>query len=160
MPVTYPDYSMRTRVLAASAVAIAHTGTTDETVLATVTIKAGVMGTNGRLRVTSLWSWPTSANNKTVRHRFSGLSGTQVNAIVATTTQSGQMFNIIRNNNAANAQKYFNGTVVPYQNVTTGLITSAVDTSVDTSLVFTAALANTGETITLQDYMVELIAAP
>src|SRR5688500_18573615 len=104
MPVTYPDFSMRTRVLAASAVAIAHTGTTDETVLATLTIKAGIMGTNGRLRVTSFWSYPNSANSKTVRQRFSGLSGTQVNAALATTTQSVQLHNIIRNNNSATAQ--------------------------------------------------------
>src|SRR5687767_4986995 len=72
-------------LLAASPAAIAHTGTTDETVVATVVIPGGLMGTNGRLRVTSLWTWPNSANSKTVRVRFSGLSGTQVNAGVGTT---------------------------------------------------------------------------
>ena len=161
MPVTYPDYSMRTRVLAASAVSIAHTGTTDETVLATVAIPAGIMGLNGRLRVTSLWSWTSSANTKTARCRFSGLSGSQVNAGAGTTTASIQLFNLIRNVNAANSQKFFNGTITPFNVPNAAAIsTSAVDTSADQTVVFTAQLTNTGETITLQDYMVELISVP
>lgn len=156
MEIIFP--ASKTFILAANAVAIAHTGTVDETVLATVTVPGGAMGLNGRLRVISLWSWTNSANTKTARCRFSGISGTQVNAGAGTTTASTQLTNIIRNVNAANAQKYFNGTIAPF-NIpnAAAIITSSVDTSVDQTLVFTAQLTNTGETITLQDYMVELI---
>lgn len=147
------------RLLAASPTAVPHTGTTAETVLATVLIPGGAMGPIGRLRVISLWSYTNSANSKTMRIRLGGIAGLQVAAQVSTTTATVQTWQLIRNVNAENVQKMFNASSpVPFQTAATAaLVTGAVNTAVDQNLVFTATLANTGETITLEDYMVELI---
>jgi hypothetical protein len=62
--------------LSASAAQRVLTGSTVETALMTVHIPKGTMGASGRLRITTLWSMTNSANAKTVRVRFGGMSGT------------------------------------------------------------------------------------
>ena len=145
-------------VLASSAVAVSHTGNTNETVLATVTIPAGAMGLNGALRITSTWSHPGgSANNKTMRIRLGGISGTTFMFVVLTANVSSQdPFRIIQNRNSASSQickaQGSLGTTSNSANVT-----GTVNTANAQDLVFTAQLANGGETITLEQYTVELI---
>lgn len=51
--------------LGGSAQAVALTGTTDKTVLASVSIPAGTIATNARLEVYTLWSFTGSTNAKT-----------------------------------------------------------------------------------------------
>lgn len=63
------------RVIAASAVAVSHTGDTIETVLANIAIPAGAMGANGALHITAVFSYTNSANAKTLRIRLGGISG-------------------------------------------------------------------------------------
>jgi hypothetical protein len=140
------------RVLAQSSVPVAHTGSTSETTLASVTIPAGSMGANGRLRITSLWSGTNSANNKTMRHKF---GGTNYFAQNMTTHQSWRQETEIGNRNATNSQignsnnSWGSGGVAPN--------TSAVDTTVDTTVLLTGQLANAADTLVLESYRVEIL---
>ena len=148
------------RVLAQSAIAASITGTTSETVLATVTIPGGTMGANGTLRVTTLWSYTNSANNKIPRIRLGGLAGTLIFSLTATTTGMYRDQREIHNRNAQNSQVFWGNTSSGGGwGTTVGTVsTGSVDTSASQDLVFTAQLANTGETITLEYYLVELVA--
>ena len=147
-------------VLAASAVAASITGTTSETVLATVSIPAGAIGPNGILRVTSQWSYTNSANNKILRLRLGGLSGSTFFDVTQTTTAVYvDLGRLIHNVNSNAAQKSRGASVTGAGSTGTAHITRTVDTTVALDLVFTGQLANTGETVTLESYVVELLAA-
>lgn len=143
-------------VLARSAVAVPHTGDTDETVLATVTIPAGAMGLNGIIVFNALFSNNNSGNNKISRVRFSGISGTVYSSTTQTTSLSNRhVSGRIANRNAANSQ-------VGHSNSTNfvaavAAATSTADTTAATTLVFTGQLANAADTITLESYSVELV---
>lgn len=144
------------RVLARGAAGWSVTGTTTETTLASVSVPAGAMGPNGVLRVTSLWKYPNSANNKTLKVQMGGVNFVNV---VPTTTNSFQAITTIANRNAANSQVSPSSSAAADgamgtegANPTTG----AVDTAAAQTLTFKATLANTGETITLESYLVEL----
>lgn len=146
-------------VLAKSGVAVPLTGSTSETALATVAIPAGAMGPNGVLRVTTLWSLTNSANNKTPRVRLGGISGTAFRGQNLTTVASGRDQIEIHNRNAQNSQVSnpagggFGGAGTSSSVITT----ATVDTSIAQDLVISGQLANSGETLTLEAYTVEVL---
>lgn len=145
------------RVLAASAVAVSHTGDTTETALATVAIPAGAMGPNGVLRITAVFSYSNSANAKTLRFRLGGASGTEFMAYSNTTSASQMTQRIIQNRNSPLSQ--ISGAVQVPNAVAPNIgtpATGAIDTSTAQDFVISGQLANTGETITLESYLVEL----
>lgn len=148
----------KVKVLGASAVAVSHTGSTDETVFATVSIAAGAMSANAILRITTLWSYTNSANNKTGRIRLGGVSGTQFLSVAHTTSASFSDSRLIRNRGATNSQVCTASASVSSAG-TTGLAvtTGTVDMSVAQDLVLSGQLALGTETITLEGYLVELI---
>jgi hypothetical protein len=119
-----------------------------------VTVPGGAMGPNGILRITSLWSHTNSANAKTPRVEF---AGTPYYGGSFTTVATSRMSRAIANRNAANSQVgapaagTFN-----WGSSTDALTTSSVDTSVGQDLVFSGQLANSGDTIALESYLVEL----
>ena len=143
------------QVLAASAVAASHTGDTAKTTLATVTVPGGALGANGLLRITSLWSHTNSANDKTPRVE---LAGAQYYSATLTTTATSRMYRTIANRNSENAQVggASSGTF-NWGSTTAALTTSSVDTSVDQDLVFSGQLADGGDFIALESYIVELL---
>jgi hypothetical protein len=143
------------RVLAAGAVAASHTGNTTETVLATVNVPAGAMGLNGALRFTAHFSHTNSANAKTLNVKLGGTSG-RAFATGAPTTSDGNIYQrTIQNRGAQNAQvSQQHNTGVSYG--AGAPRTGTIDTSVAQDLVFTGQLTNSGETITLESYLVEL----
>lgn len=143
-------------MIARSAVASSVTGTTTETTLATITIPAGVMGTNGQLWIMTLWSNTSNANNKTLRVRFSGIAGTQYLLSTATTGVGSQIPLFIRNRNSASSQIGGNSSSATFGHTASAAVTSAVDTSLATTLVISGQLANAGDTLTLESYTVEL----
>lgn len=143
---------------ASAATGMSVTGTSSETALATITVPAGSMGLNGIIRVTPLFSYTNSANNKTLRVRLGGISGPAFLANTATTSLLAQPIVMIRNRGVANSQVGFTAATFSSIATTTGsLATGSVDTSAATTLVISGELANTGETITLESYIVELI---
>ena len=113
---------------------------TTETVLKTVTLPA--LAENSTIDIDSLWTCSTSGNNKTYRIRLGGLSGSIVMAFIETTNVCRQHKTIIRNNNSASVQKFFNNsTSAGYGATATAINTAAIDTSASVTLVFTAALS-------------------
>lgn len=142
------------QVIGRSAVAASITGTLTETTLGTVTVPAGLMGTSGALRITTLWTFTNSANTKTLKVKFG--SGVPMN-FAFTTTAGSQAVTIVRNRGAANSQVGFNNATLPFSNTTGAAYTSSIDTSASVDITFTATLANTGETITLESYTVEYL---
>lgn len=149
------------RVLGASAVAVSGGADTNENVLATITIPAGAMGLNGILRVYHSWTVTSSVNNKTLKVRLGGIGGTAFAAGTFTTSAAAIGLTVISNRGAANSQvgppaatSTFAGTVSGTGNA---LTTASIDTSAATTLVLTGQKASSGETLTLEQYLVELI---
>jgi hypothetical protein len=151
---------LRGYLLASSAVASsAHTGTTAETAIATVSIPAGAMGPNGMVRIRTYWSGMTSsASAKTVRHRFGTIAGTSHAPMIWTTKTAGSGVCTIQNRNATNSQL---GTGVADRGTdllqsTLAATTGAIDTTAAVSLVISAQLADGGEAMVLEYYHVEV----
>lgn len=149
-------------LLAASAVALPHTGTTSETVLATVPVPSGIMGANGILRVTMLWGFDTSANNKIGRMRFGASgAGTSGTAYFSTGNQTTNLAyraqNQIENRGAANSQVGHHSATSGFAVVNANIVTSAIDTTAGAEIAFTAALASGGDAMRLESYLVEIM---
>lgn len=147
------------RTLAVSGTASSVTGTLTETTLATITIPANCMGANGALLLDTVWSMTSSGNNKILRGRFSGASGTSYIGLVYTATGSARDLRVIQNRNSTSSQ--ISGGLAAKDGGVGGAngaaVTSSVDTTVDTTILLQGTLANTGETITLESYRVELV---
>lgn len=145
----------RIAILGMSAVAVSHTGNTNETTLATVVVPARTMGLNGRLRITALWSATNNANAKTTRIKF---GATTFNATSVASNSSNQQQIEISNRNAANSQVCRNATIYgAWGGTTAAIVTGAIDTTADVNLVFSGQLGVGTDTISLESYLVELI---
>jgi hypothetical protein len=146
-------------ILCKSYVQSAAPGDTNEDTLFTCTVPANALGANGGLRVHTIWSHTNSGNNKTLRVRFSGASGTQYLAAVITTTNTSSVMTFIGNRNATNSQigGIFSTVTSSFGTTTNGGVTSAVDTTAATSLVATCQKASGGESCALEAIVVELI---
>jgi hypothetical protein len=143
-------------VLARSGLASAHTGNTSETALATITIPANSMGPNGVLRVTIVMSMTNNANGKTGRVRLGGLAGTSFAAVALANFQSWRHQTQIQNRNATNSQIATTDLQVGFGASTAAVITGARDTTSSQDLVISGTLTNSGDTITLESYLVEV----
>ncbi|QDV34903.1 hypothetical protein [Tautonia plasticadhaerens] len=143
-------------ILSSSAVSASITGTLTETTLATVTVPANVLGTNGQLAITSGWSHTNSANTKTLRVRYDGAGGTAFSSFALTTAATSRVYTTIQNRNATNSQGGVGGGVT-FGTSSSTAVTASVDTTAATTLALTGQLSNTGETITLESATVELI---
>lgn len=139
-------------ILAASFVSVNTPADTSEDTLATIAVPANALGANGLLRVTALWSYTNSANNKTMRVRF---GGTSMFSNVVTTTASQQMQAIIANVNATNVQKCFGGGT-SFTASTNSISAGAIDTTSSANITITGTKASSGETLTLEGYVVEI----
>lgn len=146
------------RIIAHSAAAMALTGTTAETILASVAIPAGSMGPKGILRITTEWSYTNGANAKTLRTRFgSGIAGTIFDVIVPTATAFQRRQCDIKNRSSLVAQMAPpSGYVAGFGSTTGAPLTGAVDTAANQTLALTGQLASSGDTITLESYVVEI----
>lgn len=145
-------------VLAQSNVGVPHTGDTAETVLATVTIPGGMMGTNGCLEISSIWTVTSSGNSKTARARLGGIAGAGVGTVVWTTNTSAVVTTRIGNRNSASSQiaATFGTRQTDVVMASVNSVTVAVDTASNQDLVLTGQCANSGDTITLESYTVKL----
>lgn len=146
-------------LLARSAVAASVTGTASETALATVDIPAGLMGTNGQLRITTLWSYTNNANAKTLRVRLGGIGGTSFFQGSATSLATNHCQILIRNRNSASSQVGWAaaGGLAGVGSSTSANTTGSIDTSVLATLVISGQLADTLDTASLESYTVELL---
>lgn len=149
-------YTQTHTILGASGTAVSGGADTNENTLATIVVPAGAMGTNGILRVTSHWSVTSSGNNKICRIRYSGASGSII-ANFTSTTQTILRIEGFVFNTSDTVQTTSGFTWASAGNSAVASTTPGVDTTAATSVVLTGAKASAGETLTLVNYIVELI---
>ena len=142
------------QIVGMSAVPVSLTGTTAETALASINFPA--MGPNDALRVTAQWSFTGSANLKTLVTKLNSATFGLTTTNSASAVIAKQEISLI-NRNATNVQlgsMYGFG----YSSATSGsFLSPSVETNGINTLTLHGQLANSGETITLEDYIVELI---
>jgi len=139
----------------ASGAAVSGAADTNENTLATIAIPAGAMGINGVLRVTTLWTMTSSANNKIVRTK---LGSTDYGAATLTTTVAYREQRQINNRAGAASQVAFtqaNG--ASWSTAAGANMTGTENTANALNLLITGQKATAGETLTLESYLVELL---
>lgn len=149
------------RPVKTSAVAVALTGVTDETVLATIPVGGGIIGKNGMVRVTLLASVTNHADDKIIRVRLGGLAGTALMTLTNTTVASVRAQCQFQNRNSHASQVGYVATLAGAFGTDTGaLLTATVNLAAAQDLVITGQLETAGHTITLAAYLVEILHAP
>lgn len=139
--------------IAKSAVAVPLTGVTTETTLATIIVPGGAMGPNGEIRVNTIWSWTSSANSKTYRVRFGGIT---VGGSAATTTQSLRDQRIVMNRNSESSQVAYAGATA-YVATSNAIVTTTFDTTADVTILIQGTLASAAETMRLEAWSAEVV---
>lgn len=140
-------------IVGQSAIPASVTGTTSEATLATISIPAGRMGPNGRLRVWALVSATNNANAKTLNIR---LDGTLMNAGQSlANAASFQGMSVISNRGATNSQ-ISNGSLA-FSNTSATNVATAIDTTQTQSLTITGTLGTSSDTLTLEAWGVEAL---
>ena len=129
------------------------TSSTSVVTLATITIPAGLLGANGKLKIYPLWSTTNNANVKTLRATFSGSTCTTMTS-QSVPNNSGLV--IIRNTNSESAQKCSSGLVAGIGASFGSIASPTVDTSAATNITISGQLAVGTDTLTLEDLFVEL----
>lgn len=140
------------RAIASAVAAASHTGNTNETTLASIALPPLITG--DQVRVRSIWSYTSSANNKTLRAR---LGATSISSNLYTNTASAPLDFLIGIRGAASQ----------VTGLATGLgtssnsspVASTIDVSAGATLTLNGLLANAGETVTLEEWVVELLRA-
>lgn len=149
----YPQqYAANIRALAQSAVPASVTNTVQETVLATIPIPAGALGSNGAIRISAMWTGTSSSNGKVTRARLGGVSIWGVNL-----TNQGSEFALSVTANRNNVASQITTPTVGPGTSTNAFVLTSVDTSADVTLTLTGTLSNASETLTLESYCVEVI---
>lgn len=139
---------IETVVAANGAAGSAHTGTITETTVLTVAIPANSLGPNGYLRFEFIESHTNNANNKIIRAKF---GGSTLGAVTRTTSAGGREQFIIQNRNATNSQRGgINGSFGAGN-----LNSAAIDTTTAQNLTLTVELANTGDSVTIEGYIIK-----
>ena len=128
--------------------------TTAETTLVTLTIPAGLIGSNGKVKMYPLYSMTNNANNKSLRVKLGG--STAFSTVVSNSSQSSALV-IIRNIGSESVQKSSTSVVSGLGNIGIALATLAIDTSVATTITVTGQLANSADTMTLEGFFMEIV---
>ena len=133
---------------------VSLTGSTSVVTLATITIPAGLLGANGKLKIYPLWATTNNANVKTLRANIGGVLCTTMTS-QSVPNNSGLV--IIRNINNEAAQKCSSGLVAGIGSSTGSIASPTVDTSAATTITITGQLAVGTDTLTLEDLFVEVV---
>lgn len=144
-------------VLAAShAESAVHTGDTSAATFATIAIPGNTLTANGALRITLLYRFVGAGGNKTTTLTFGGT--TFLSASNGTSTLSAQSQIIIRNRNATNSQvSAWSSNSQSFTSLPADVVTAAVDTTQSQNLVIGGQLANAGDSIALESYLIEVV---
>lgn len=145
-------------ILAQSGVASSVTGTTSETTLLSVYVPPALLGPNSRIEIRPTWSYTNSANNKTFAVKAGLTLGAATTIYSRTrTTSAGEMPLIaIQMRGSLTTQLTPYSPAGNYSINTTAASVITVDFSAGVFLFFSATLANTGETITLDAVQVKI----
>lgn len=133
---------------------VSLTGSTSAVTLATITIPAGLIGANGKLKIYPLWSTTNNANVKTLRVLLGGSTCTTMPS-QSVPNNSGLL--IIRNTNNESAQKCSSGLVAGIGSSSGSIANPTIDTTAATTITITGQLAVGTDTLTLEDLFVEVV---
>lgn len=144
------------RILAQSAQAVSLTGSTDETTLASLTIPAGLIKTNGGILVYSHWSMTGNTNNKRKRIKLGSKSFLDLTTSGGTIVSYARELWIFARGRASQVAMGagITGGAVGQQAVATATATEDLDT--DLTLAITGQLGTGTDTLTLEAYSVQL----
>ena len=131
------------------------TGTTAETTLATIPIKGGVLGVNGKLRFYILGTVTNNANAKSFRLKHASTPLWQV-AYTTAVGITAQILFLNKDSESSQVTALFNTTGLG-GNTATVVTPSAIDTSADFSLTITGQLANSADSISVTAIFVEIM---
>lgn len=136
------------------AASAALTGSTSETVLATLTLPGGTLGPNGSINVDALWSNNNSAGTKTLRCRFGGLTGMIFGTSTSSTTVAARATGFMQNRNSASAQIGSNNAGFIASNAAHN--TGVLDTANAQDIVITGQLGVGTDSMTLEGYTIRI----
>ena len=142
-------------LLATSAVAVSHTGSTAETTLATISVPANALGANGVLRITAQMAYSGGTNTWTPRIRFNATAISE-QAAFGTTILSARIQAQIANRNATNSQIANALLQGNWSGVASAVVATAHDTTGALNITITGQLTNGADTVRLDSYTVEL----
>lgn len=131
------------------------TGTTTETTLATIPIKGGVLGVNGKLRFYILGTVTNSANAKSLRLKHAATTLWQV-AHTAVVGITAQILFLNKNSESSQVTSLYNSAILS-GSASTVVTPSAIDTSADFSLTITGQLANSADSISVTAIFAEIM---
>jgi hypothetical protein len=148
------------RVIGHSGVASVLTGSTSETILATIPIAAGELGPNGFVELDEGWSCTNDASTKTVRTRFgasgAGTGGTIFDTATPTSVAAQRRLLAFSNRNSASSQVSLSTGQAGGTGAVSAPTTMSIDSSSATEIVITGQLADSADTLTLERYTVKL----
>ena len=101
--------------------------------------------------------WSAGANNANVKTGFVKLDTALYQSVALASNLSSQALVHIRNRNNAASQVGWITSTTAFGVSSTGVTTSTIDTSVAKNIVIQGQLANSGDTLTLESYTVELM---
>jgi len=130
-------------------------GSTLETELATMTVKGGVLGVNGKLRFYILGTVTNSANTKSFKLKHASTPLWQV-AYTTAVGVTAQILFLNKNSESSQVTSLFN-TAILSGSASTAVTPSTIDTSVDFSLTITGQLANSADSISVTAIFVEVM---
>ena len=130
------------------------TVSTSVVTLATITIPAGLLGANGKLKIYPLWSTTNNANVKTLRAL---LGGSTCTTMTSQNVSNNSGLVIIRNTNSESAQKCSSGLVAGIGASYGSIAVLTIDTTAATTVTITGQLAVGTDTMTLEDLFVEVV---
>jgi hypothetical protein len=134
--------------------AVVLTGTTSATTLATITIPASLIGTNGKVKFYPLWSNTNNANTKTLRVVLNGATTVYTGISQNSVHNSGLL--ILRNFNSESVQRMSSGMVAGLGSTTGSIAVPTIDTTVPVTVTVTGQLANSADTMTLEGLFLEI----
>lgn len=131
-----------------------------DNVLVNALVPGGLLGPNGRIEIEAAFAYTNSANNKTLRVRYSGAAGAIYYAAVVTTTDTLKLRQWIANRGSAASQHGGTSDLGVYGASGNAYQVSAVDTSLDSAISITALKVTGAEAVTLQSLAVRAYPAP
>jgi hypothetical protein len=151
-------------ILGRSAVAITDTTGSTEFNMASVTVPAGVLGTNGGFEVEALYSFTGSTNSKSLIVRHSTSAGAVTGTLLINSSTPSAANILFRAKQVLHLRNAANSEVGPSSALsialgfgTTAQLTPTVNTANASFINFNAAKATAGETMTLEFYEVRLL---
>jgi hypothetical protein len=151
VPIEFLD----TITLAQSGVAVASINNTSEQTLVTIPVPANLMGINGALYVTALWSLTNNANAKALRIRFGGTEFQNLAGASLVTVSAAMR---IQNRGSLTSQVGASVGMNAFGATSTAaVVTSTLNTGVSQDLTISVQKATGTDTATLEAYTVQLL---